>query len=218
VRRGDARIHGATGAASVRSNRPQAWLAVFLSLFEQGVVEVGFMARPRRKFLEFHTANKSSLAGTALELIRQLYQAKGKSKRQTPKQDCDCAENARLQCQEPTRVVDGPTPTGAGGQRVNAKALDYSVNRWAALTRYLEDPRLPITTTSTSSKSDPGPLAGKTGCCGSAGRPQARRSDRELAHKTAASRRSPPTHIYQFLVSLDEIEPKIWRRLWYPIP
>ena len=25
-----------------------------------------------------------------------------------------------------------------------AKALDYSLNRWAALTRYLDDPRLPI--------------------------------------------------------------------------
>lgn len=37
-----------------------------------------------------------------------------------------------------------------------------------------------------------------------------------VTRKTAASRRSPPTHIYQLLVSLDEIEPKIWRRLWVP--
>lgn len=34
--------------------------------------------------------------------------------------------------------------------------------------------------------------------------------------KTAASRRSIPTHVYQLLVSLEEIEPKIWRRLWVP--
>jgi hypothetical protein len=37
-----------------------------------------------------------------------------------------------------------------------------------------------------------------------------------VTRKTAASRRSPPTHTYQLLVSLDEIEPKIWRRLWAP--
>lgn len=37
-----------------------------------------------------------------------------------------------------------------------------------------------------------------------------------VTRKTAASRRSPPTNIYQLLVSLDEIEPKIWRRLWVP--
>jgi hypothetical protein len=37
-----------------------------------------------------------------------------------------------------------------------------------------------------------------------------------VTRKTAAPRRSPPTHIYQLLVSLDEIEPKIWRRLWVP--
>ena len=38
-----------------------------------GVVEVGCMAHARRKFVELHTANKSSIAGTALELIAQLY-------------------------------------------------------------------------------------------------------------------------------------------------
>lgn len=37
-----------------------------------------------------------------------------------------------------------------------------------------------------------------------------------VTRKTAASRRSTPTHIYQLLISLDEIEPKIWRRLWVP--
>jgi hypothetical protein len=37
-----------------------------------------------------------------------------------------------------------------------------------------------------------------------------------VTRKTAASRRSTPTHTYQFLVCLDDIEPKIWRRLWVP--
>ena len=46
----------------------------YKALFDKGVVEVGCMAHARRKFVELHTANKSSIAGTALELIRQLYQ------------------------------------------------------------------------------------------------------------------------------------------------
>ncbi len=37
-----------------------------------------------------------------------------------------------------------------------------------------------------------------------------------VTRKTAASRRSTPAHTYQLLVSLEEIEPKIWRRLWVP--
>lgn len=37
-----------------------------------------------------------------------------------------------------------------------------------------------------------------------------------VTRKTAASRRTTPDHIYQLLVSLDEIEPKVWRRLWVP--
>src|SRR4029079_13282310 len=46
----------------------------YKACFELGVTEVGCMAHARRKFVELHTANKSSPAATALELSRQLYQ------------------------------------------------------------------------------------------------------------------------------------------------
>lgn len=116
----------------------------YKALFERGVVEVGCMAHARRKFVELHTANKSSIAGAALELIRQLYQVESEVKAVDPEtrmrlrrdRAAPIAEtlhrwlNAQRQ-----RVPDGSA---------TAKALDYSLNRWEALTRYLEDPRLPI--------------------------------------------------------------------------
>jgi transposase len=116
----------------------------YKALFEKGVVEVGCMAHARRKFVELHTANKSSIAGTALELIRQLYQVERDIK------PADAETRLRLR-----RERAAPIATNlhawltAQRQRVpegsaTAKAMDYSLNRWAALTRYLEDPRLPI--------------------------------------------------------------------------
>ncbi|MET3606150.1 hypothetical protein ABIC99_003986 [Sphaerotilus sulfidivorans] len=41
----------------------------YKALFDLGVTEVGCMAHARRKFVELHTANKSAIAGRALQLI-----------------------------------------------------------------------------------------------------------------------------------------------------
>ena len=40
-------------------------------------------------------------------------------------------------------MADGARVKVPGGT-ATAKAIDYSLNRWAALTRYIKDPRLPI--------------------------------------------------------------------------
>ena len=116
----------------------------YKALFERGVVEVGCMAHARRKFVELHVANKSELANQAIELIGQLYEVERDIR--------DLDAEARLQQRrsraapiadalhewmraQRARVTDGTA---------TAKALDYSLNRWAALMRYLGDPRLPI--------------------------------------------------------------------------
>lgn len=116
----------------------------YKALFDQGVVEVGCMAHARRKFVELHTANKSSIAGTALELIRQLYQVE----RDITAADAETRLRIRRERAAPAAASLHEWLT-AQRQRVpdgsaTGKALDYSLNRWAALTRYLEDPRLPI--------------------------------------------------------------------------
>jgi transposase len=116
----------------------------YKALFAKGVTEAGCMAHARRKFVELHQANKSELAATALQYIGQLYGIEREVRELTPKQRLEqrqtqAAPIARqwhewLQAQR-LRVTDG----GA-----TAKAIDYSLRRWAALTRYLDDGALPI--------------------------------------------------------------------------
>ena len=116
----------------------------YKALFDKGVVEVGCMAHARRKFVELHTANKSSIAGTALELIGQLYQVEKDIKAADPE------TRLRSRKERAAPIAESlHNWLSAQRQRVpegtaTAKALDYSLNRWEALTRYLQDPRLPI--------------------------------------------------------------------------
>jgi len=117
----------------------------YKALFELGVTEVGCMAHARRKFVELHAANKSGLAGTALELFGKLYQVE---------RDMQGLVDPAMRLEQ-RRSRAGPiaktlhewltaqrakVPHGTA----TAKALDYSLNRWAALTRYLNDARLPV--------------------------------------------------------------------------
>ncbi|MDY0068258.1 MAG: IS66 family transposase [Steroidobacteraceae bacterium] len=113
-------------------------------LFERGVTEVGCMAHARRKFVELHVANKSEIARAALELIGKLYDVERDAR--------DLAPQERLQLR---RTRAAPVARALHewllAQRVRvsdgtatAKAIDYSLNRWRALVRYLDDPRLPI--------------------------------------------------------------------------
>jgi transposase len=116
----------------------------YKALFARGVTEVGCMAHARRKFVELHLSGKSAIAATATGLIAQLYgvereikalpldaQLDHRRRRSAPIAN---ALHGWLTAQR-AKVTDG---TGT------AKAIDYSLNRWAALTRYLDDARLPI--------------------------------------------------------------------------
>ena len=116
----------------------------YKAMMSQGITEVGCMAHARRKFFELHVANKSQIAEYALGLIGQLYEIERHAKDLNPidrqhlrqKQARPIAdalfEWMRLQR---IKVTDG-SATG--------KALDYTLKRWQALTRYLDDGQLPI--------------------------------------------------------------------------
>jgi transposase len=117
----------------------------YKALFELGVIEVGCMAHARRKFVELHTANKSTIAGVALELIADLYQVERDIRdlddplKRLEQRRNRAAPIART-LHEWMTAQRAKVPPGTA----TAKALDYSLKRWAALTRYLEDGRLPI--------------------------------------------------------------------------
>ena len=116
----------------------------YKACFTQGMAEIGCMAHARRKFFELHASSKSQLAEQALRYIGELYEVERQVKevgredrrriRQAKARPLADALQAWMLAQR-ARVPDGSA---------TAKALDYSLKRWMALTRYLDDGQLPI--------------------------------------------------------------------------
>jgi transposase len=112
--------------------------------FEQGITEIGCLAHARRKFFDLHAANQSRIAKQALDYIGELYDIE----REAEALDPDGRWRMRQQRAKP--IVDKlhawmlaqrlRVPDGSG----TAKALDYSLKRWVALTRYLDDGQVPV--------------------------------------------------------------------------
>lgn len=112
--------------------------------FAAGITELGCMAHARRKFHDLHVNHQSQIAGQALELFGALYGIE--------------QEVAELSAQERERIRQArakpiaetlhrwllaqrlKVPDGSG----TARAIDYSLKRWQALTRYLQDGEAPI--------------------------------------------------------------------------
>ncbi|MFM0283389.1 IS66 family transposase [Paraburkholderia sediminicola] len=116
----------------------------YKALFAQGVTELGCMAHARRKFYDLHAASKSEIARDALQYIGQLYEIEREVQQLAPDERLDIR-------QQQARPVAEALHAWMAQQRVRvsegsaiAKALDYSLRRWVALTRYLDDPQVPI--------------------------------------------------------------------------
>jgi len=112
--------------------------------FASGITEVGCMAHARRKFFELHANGSSQIAGQALQTIGLLYDIE----RQT--QDLTAEDRQAIRQDKSRRIADAlhDWMLAQRGQVANggatAKALDYSLKRWQALTRFIDDGRLPI--------------------------------------------------------------------------
>jgi transposase len=112
--------------------------------FGESITEVGCMAHARRKFFDLHVSNKSEIAQQALTYIAQLYKIEREVKhlsaderlriRQTESKPLLEALHQWMVLQR-QRITDGTA---------TAKALDYSLKRWVALSRFAQDGRLPI--------------------------------------------------------------------------
>ena len=112
--------------------------------FANGITEVGCLAHARRKFFDLHVSNKSQIAEQALDYISQLYDVEREVKhldaderwqiRQTRSKPLADAF-AQWMVLQRQKVTDGSAIT---------RALDYSLKRWAALTRFLDNGQLPI--------------------------------------------------------------------------
>jgi transposase len=112
--------------------------------FGAAITEVGCMAHARRKFFDLHVSNKSEIAQQALIYIGQLYEVerevkhlsadeRGRIRKDKSKPLVNALHQWLLLQRQ--RVTDGTA---------TAKALDYSLKRWVALSLFVEDGRLPI--------------------------------------------------------------------------
>jgi transposase len=118
--------------------------AGYKQLMGQKVKEAGCWAHARRKFFELHVANKSQIAEQALAFIGQLYEIErmvaGASEqerlriRQT--QSRPVMETLQRWLQEHRAKV----PEGSA----TAKAIDYSLRRWQALSGFIDNAQVPI--------------------------------------------------------------------------
>lgn len=116
----------------------------YKALIAQGVTEAGCMAHARRKFFELQEHGQSQIAGEALERIAALYGIEQEAR----ELDAE-ARQALRQTQAQPLLEDfkawllacrGKIPNGSS----SAKAIDYTLKRWVALTHYLTDGNVPI--------------------------------------------------------------------------
>jgi transposase len=116
----------------------------YKACYELGVTEVGCMAHARRKFHELWVHHGSATGEQALKFFKRLYDFE----REVHRASAD--ERRRLRQRKSRRVAAvlhrwlllqrQQVPDGSA----TARAIDYSLKRWQALVRFIDDGELPI--------------------------------------------------------------------------
>jgi transposase len=116
----------------------------YKALFRQGITEAGCTAHARRRFYDLWANHKSQIAEEALKLFGVLYDVERQA------QDMAAEERRQLRQQLARPAADTlhawllaqrqRVPDGSA----TAKAINYSLGRWAALTHYLDDGTVPL--------------------------------------------------------------------------
>jgi hypothetical protein len=116
----------------------------YKACFELGVTEAGCMAHARRKFHELWANHGSQVGEQALKFFIQLYEIE-REVRDLP------ADERRAIRQDKAKPIADALHQWLAQQRqkvpdgsATARAIDYSLKRWAALVRFIDDGDLPI--------------------------------------------------------------------------
>lgn len=116
----------------------------YKALMAQGITEVGCLADVRRKFFDLHATSKSLVAQSALQQFGRIYEVARAPHRASAEERLNERQARsipilhmlhRWMVQTRQKVPDGSAIS---------RALDYSLKRWDALTRFASDGRLPI--------------------------------------------------------------------------
>ena len=114
------------------------------ALAAQGVTAALCMAHARRKLFEAHKLNGSEIAAQAVMLIARFYEIERAARGLDP----DARREMR---QQRSRLAADALHAWLSAQRLKlakadatAKAIDYTLSNWTALTRFLDDGNVPI--------------------------------------------------------------------------
>lgn len=118
----------------------------YQNLFGEGkeIIEIGCLAHARRKFHDLYEANKSEIAQQALTMIGFLYDVEYEARDMAPGDRWRIRQHKAKPILLKMRAWLVLQRTKATSGTALARALDYSIKRWEALTRYVDDGRLPI--------------------------------------------------------------------------
>ena len=133
------RVLGAFGGTLVSDD-----FSGYHALHRQGITAAFCMAHARRKLFEVFELNASQIAGEALALIAKLYEIEREAK--------DLGNEDRLLArQQRSKPVADALHAWLTTQRqllvkadATARAIDYSLSNWPALTTFLDDGAVPI--------------------------------------------------------------------------
>lgn len=118
--------------------------AGYKALFTAGRTEVGCLAHSRRKFHDLWVNHKSPVAQEALKFFAALYEVERQA------QELSAETRLQLRAVQSRPLMDKlhewlllQRQRATDGTAI-AKAIDYSLGRWPALIRFLDDGTLPI--------------------------------------------------------------------------
>lgn len=119
--------------------------AGYKALYAQGKVkEAGCWAHARRKFFEAHQLNQSSIAQEALQRIGQLYDIERQAQDKTQQERYQLRQTHSSPHLQAFKLWLIDKRLQLVNADATAKAIDYTLKRWAALAAYLDDARIPI--------------------------------------------------------------------------
>jgi transposase len=116
----------------------------YKQLFGQGVTELGCVAHARRKFFDLNQAQVNPIAQEALARFAQWYAIEASACELT------CEQRAELRKVQTRPLVDDmqrwllATRMNVANGSSTAKAIDYSLKRWSALTCFADNGDRPI--------------------------------------------------------------------------
>jgi hypothetical protein len=113
-------------------------------LFTNGRTEIGCLAHARRKFHDLWVNHKSPVAEEALKFFAAVYELERQA------QALGAEQRQQLRAQQSRPIMDKlhewlmlQRSRATEGTAI-AKAIDYSLKRWPALIRFLDDGTLPV--------------------------------------------------------------------------